>query len=660
MAKMFYQDLWKSSYLLEIVPATGSPEYFAFSLPPESVEYVFTPRVAETKTFGGMFFDDYGDEPCRITISGSTGNADLKKIYRGPQSELWLNGKDEIFYIRDQIVRYKERFGDSYDKVRMNLYNLSAANAEDLANNQFVSTDSWEVRLKDFKLSRSKDKPFQHSFSIDFLGLRILGETKRVASTQPANLLSEASFPFEQLAKVDQALALYEDPDMLVAVALGEISKKTLARASVAESEIFRIGQPVPPELDTPQAAEIRNDYRTPPEIKVLMLTPENAPYIAVAAGNVQVSLSEAKEDAEAKKLARRQATDRILKGGPLLGLREKTGEFAAIVQPIRNEIKRFTTGIRTWKNLINGIADDIKNPFLDVVGVAKDIYGTYNELISAPADFALSLIAAYKEVRKAIENVWDQIESGGLWPEYVQAKYAQVESEVKAEFFSNLDEAETELDDVGAKLLKSASAPSLIPTPQGAQVAYGFDFGEATAGTTLEQIAAEYLGDPDRAIDIAIANGVALDAELEPGRMVKIPRDAPNPTDSLNEVYALDDTDKILGSDLALEAGKLSFDDVGDLKIVTRDATVGQAISSRLSETLGVRLRLGTYGIKTALGRPAMSSSFIATSIIDTVIQDPRIKTVSNFMFSGRGDALFISFDYETATGKSSYRGVL
>jgi hypothetical protein len=97
---LYEQNIWTKSFLIEINYA-GSTESFTFSLPPEGIEINMPQRISETKTFGGLFVDDYGSEATKIHFSGTTGNSATKKIYRGTgKSLIWLNNQEEIFYLR--------------------------------------------------------------------------------------------------------------------------------------------------------------------------------------------------------------------------------------------------------------------------------------------------------------------------------------------------------------------------------------------------------------------------------------------------------------------------------------------------------------------------------------------------------------------------------
>lgn len=129
MAKKYLKtDLWKKSYLIEFVGVSGEvSDAFTFSVPPESEEITYSQRKSETKTFGGLHVDDYGMDSVKITLSGSTVNQDLKRIYKPGESDKWMTGEQEIYYLRNLIQKYKT--GEERTKeIKIMLYDLSKIN----------------------------------------------------------------------------------------------------------------------------------------------------------------------------------------------------------------------------------------------------------------------------------------------------------------------------------------------------------------------------------------------------------------------------------------------------------------------------------------------------------------------------------------------------
>jgi hypothetical protein len=174
-----------------------------------------------------------------------------------------------------------------------------------------------------------------------------------------------------------------------------------------------------------------------------------------------------------------------------------------------------------------------------------------------------------------------------------------------------------------------------------------------ANSETTLEKLAAMYLGDPDKAQMLAIINGITGDDEISPGDQIKIPILTENSLNTLNQIFGSTNNRDTLGIDIALANGILQIGPNGDFVQQVEYENMNQAISMRLSESIGNRIRLNTYGIRNVAGIPdSVAAAYICTSIKDTVMQDPRVDRVENLYFKGTGDALFVSFDYYTYDG--------
>lgn len=196
---MVQKDIWKKSYLIEILSGDTLFDAFTFSLPPESEEFVQSQRKTETKTFGGLWVDDYGTDAVKINLSGTTGNREMKKIYRPgvrTGSDMFLTGEEEIAYIRDNIVNYKNRYKNDSGSLRMMLYDLSKISDSYKMESGAFSTgsNSWEVFLGDFKYSRTKDRPFVFTYSIEFTGIPYTKKSTQYAPArnEPEKIISTA------------------------------------------------------------------------------------------------------------------------------------------------------------------------------------------------------------------------------------------------------------------------------------------------------------------------------------------------------------------------------------------------------------------------------------------------------------------------------------
>lgn len=175
----YYPKLWQKSYLIEIVQKDSGALHrsYALSLPPESSSISVPQRVNVKKTFGGAFVDDYGVDLMPISIKGTTGNSQLKEIYRDGTTE-YINGKNEAYLIMQDILQYKHHLV-GYENYEMRLFDLSsvaeAITGTMLSETQSLDANGWRVVLKDGKIDRSKDKPFFYNYELEFVALEPIG-----------------------------------------------------------------------------------------------------------------------------------------------------------------------------------------------------------------------------------------------------------------------------------------------------------------------------------------------------------------------------------------------------------------------------------------------------------------------------------------------------
>ena len=158
MANYFNDSVYKKVYLIEFYQGNiATPtDSFAFSVPPQNEEIRQGQRVTETKTFGGVIFDDYGNDTIQISLSGSTFNREIRKIKRNKDDEGYklFEGNDELTELSSLITKYGEH--SKLNGKLIKLYNLSTGQ---IWNN---------VVIKDFSIKRSKDKPLSYDYAISF------------------------------------------------------------------------------------------------------------------------------------------------------------------------------------------------------------------------------------------------------------------------------------------------------------------------------------------------------------------------------------------------------------------------------------------------------------------------------------------------------------
>ena len=163
--------LWRKVYLLEFYKHKNNAtptETFAFGVPPESEEITLGMRKTETKTFGGLIIDDYGcDCAYKITLTGSSVNNELRKIYNPHGASKFLTGEEEIYTFRAFLEKCKQAENlNGY----MLLYDLSK-HSENNAKRKVIDGFCWQVFPGELKIKRSKEKPLAYTYTIEFTAI---------------------------------------------------------------------------------------------------------------------------------------------------------------------------------------------------------------------------------------------------------------------------------------------------------------------------------------------------------------------------------------------------------------------------------------------------------------------------------------------------------
>ena len=166
-------ELLLRSWLFEIVDTETQfiDESFTLILPPQSCEIKEGQRVNVTKTFANIFVDDYGSDNLEITLKGISGTSSIFKtfqtstptdIFNEPlyffdvkeaasattlTGGVGYNARSAFYKFRNTIIRYKDKYPQTYDKKELRVYDLHDEQA-------------YKCVLLNFDLNRDSDKPF--------------------------------------------------------------------------------------------------------------------------------------------------------------------------------------------------------------------------------------------------------------------------------------------------------------------------------------------------------------------------------------------------------------------------------------------------------------------------------------------------------------------
>jgi hypothetical protein len=336
--------------------------------------------------------------------------------------------------------------------------------------------------------------------------------------------------------------------------------------------------------------------------------------------------------------------------------------------------------------NAVTGVMDAIGDSASGLVDGATSVVAGVNALISLPRAVQLQALNIGLEMQNATNGLMrataDLVKecrdmfAEEYWriPQEVLDQYAMNNEEFKDSISILLDEAENTANELAAAA-KSSSIPDVTtgnPTSGNGSVgnsgssqtivlSYGYILAILTSADTLESLAKQYLGDPGRAIDIATYNGIASLSDeggsspgsnqkttLKPGDRIKIPLTTPAKQILANRIFARREDRDNYGRDMALDDdGRIIASASGDYALTSGAETLSQAILLRLRENVAKRIRLNAYGIRTAISDQTAGIVYLISSIEQTVKADPRISSVDDIRFTGRGDFLDVTIDY-------------
>ena len=183
-------------------------------------------------------------------------------------------------------------------------------------------------------------------------------------------------------------------------------------------------------------------------------------------------------------------------------------------------------------------------------------------------------------------------------------------------------------------------------------------------AGTTLERMAQQELGDSSRWGEIVEVNGLKapyitddlsspLEDVLRPGDTVLIPTPVQNgfsqapAAKEIKTTKNLSELERSLGTDLKLTADfDLSLSGAGDFEVVSGVDNMGQAVLIKLGYEKGEVMRYPEMGAGTVPGRKFPPLESIKDGLINTLLQDTRIQGVDDLSIIRQDSALYISFN--------------
>ncbi|GMO64392.1 MAG: hypothetical protein Ta2A_11880 [Treponemataceae bacterium] len=181
----------------------------------------------------------------------------------------------------------------------------------------------------------------------------------------------------------------------------------------------------------------------------------------------------------------------------------------------------------------------------------------------------------------------------------------------------------------------------------------YGSTEYQLKENDTIEMLSMSNYGNLDHIEDILMYNKIASLSDCEAGDKIRIPLLNPSQSQTQDIIAYQRGQVDVYGKDVALDDDGFVQVKDNDFALTSGVNTLNQAILLRLKDTLNHRVRLNTYGIRMSLGGGKEASTYIATSIYNTILSDPRVLTIEALQYQGSGDSLIVDVKYKDVNNR-------
>lgn len=348
--------------------------------------------------------------------------------------------------------------------------------------------------------------------------------------------------------------------------------------------------------------------------------------------------------------------------------------ELSGYIGTLKQCITNFNNACGRYAAIFAGKLTEISDFATDTVMLGDKILSSairYYPTITADVwNSCLDLVSAGKSIYNYCANIGDTYFSESSWQSIKELfddtvsdiDIADTYSTLAYQELSLINEAATftskNLNDVGFAVIPgSANTDDRLITTYGYKVVALTD-----AETNWDQLAQDYYGDASLSALIATYNNLPTDKPLKAGQSILIPNlNFAESKTAENEVYNSPDVKDNYGKDLLINNKDFGVYN-GDLALVGGVDNLEQALLNRYSTLIGARIRLEAYGIQASVGNALnATSALIQASVHQTTVEDPRVDSVEDISFEGKGDSLTVSVIYIDKNGaKRNFGGTI
>ncbi len=347
--------------------------------------------------------------------------------------------------------------------------------------------------------------------------------------------------------------------------------------------------------------------------------------------------------------------------------------ELSALLGNLRSCIDAYNSSAARYVSIISGLITDNSSLITDTVMLGdKVLFSSIRYMPTIIDDIwnsGKNLVDAAKKVGDYCANL-DETFAESYWYNIQELFDGSVSKEDISDAISTLGHEEVCLaNSVMTSISKNINDISfaVIPGEKGEDdtiiTTYGYKVVALTdAETSWDQLAQDYYGDSSLSNILAIYNNLPSDTTLKAGQNILIPNlNQADNNSYANEVYNSPDVKDNYGKDLLLKDKDFSIYN-GDLAVVDGVKNLEQALLNRYSTLIGARIRIEAYGIQASIGDALIATSaLIQASVHQTTVEDPRVDSVEDISFTGKGDSLAVSVIYIDKNGaKRNFGGII
>ena len=348
--------------------------------------------------------------------------------------------------------------------------------------------------------------------------------------------------------------------------------------------------------------------------------------------------------------------------------------ELSGYISSLRKCVDSYDEILARYSDVFAGKIGDLSDITIDTVQLGDKVVASairyYPTIISDVWNCCLDVKSAAQNIYNYVANMDVNSYSSSSWQSVKEMFDSSVSDVDISDTYSTIGYQELTLANEAVTITsKNLNSIGFAVIPGGPNeddrliTTYGYKVVALTdAETNWDQLAQDYYGDPSLSSLIATYNNLPTDKPLKAGQSILIPNlNFAESTTAENEIYNSPDMKDNYGKDLLISDKDFAVYN-GDIAVVGGVDNLEQALLNRYSTLIGARIRVEAYGIQASIGDALnATSALIQASVHQTTVEDPRVDSVEDISFQGKGDGLTVSVTYIDKNGaKRNFGGTI